>query len=117
MKRILPVLAVLAVAAAAVLVVRRDGDPAPPRDVVVRIDAEPGVCWTALLDAGDDPTGEPHRESDCGPRQLPFNPGEGANVAVSKTGEGELSVAVVVNGAETHRQSTADPSGTVALDL
>lgn len=118
MKRFLLVAIVLAAVGAAFYLVSRDDDPGPPRDVVLRIQAEPAVCWTALLDVGDDPASEPRAEADCGARDLPFSAGHRGNAAVSKVGEpGELSVAVVVNGTETQRRATTDPKGTVVLEL
>jgi hypothetical protein len=119
MKRLLLIAVVLAAAAGAVLYVTgRSDDPAPSRDVVIRVDAEASVCWTALLDAGDDPLGEPRNESDCGSRQLSFAAGDLGTVAVSKTGEaGELSVVILKDGTETQRRSTGEPRGTVVLEL
>ena len=118
MKRFLLVAVVLAIGATVFYLVTTDDDPGPPRDVVLRIEAEAAVCWTALLDAGVDPSAEPRTEADCGPRELPFSADDRGSAVVSKVGDaGELSVAVVVNGAETQRRSTTDPRGTVVLEL
>jgi hypothetical protein len=117
-KRFLLVAVVLAAGATALYLVIQDDDPGPPRDVVLRIDAEAAVCWTALLAPGEDPSAEPRSEADCGARELPFSAGDRGNAVVSKVGDaGQLSVAVVVNGAETQRRSTTDPRGTVVLEL
>lgn len=118
MKRFLLVAVVLAAAAALYLVLGGGDDGGgSPRNVVLRIEADPAVCWTALLDTGDDPSAEPRTEADCGTRQLPFSSGERGTAAVSKTGDdGELAVAVVVNGTETQRRSTADARGTVVVE-